>query len=91
MGLRRILDDHDTGPGGGPRERIHVRHLAVQMNDDHRAGAGGKGGLQIIRGEQQRARAHVREARRCPGEDDPFGRSHEGVGGHDHLIAGTNT
>ena len=90
VGLRRILDDHDPGPGGGPAERIHVRHLAVEMDHDHRARPAGDGGLEISRGEQQRLWADVRESRRGPGEDDRFRRSHEGIGGHDDLIARTN-
>src|SRR6266581_676247 len=36
LSLRRIFDEQETGPLRGPAERIHVRHLAVEMHHDQR-------------------------------------------------------
>ena len=84
--LGRVLDDHQAVLLSQSAKGVHLAQASGQVDRHDRLGAGGDGprnGLRI----DVLVRPHIGEDRCRPHMDDGGGRSDEGVGRRDHLIA----
>ena len=86
-GLIEPFPPRQVVPGGDVHDRVHVRHLPVEMHGEDGAGPLRNRGFDLRRIDVERDRVDVHEHRLRPGPPDAPGRAEEREGRRDHLVA----
>src|ERR1039458_9497237 len=90
-GLGGVLDDGEPVTVRDPHDRVHIAHLAEQVNWNDRLGAGRDGPLNQFGVDVIRARIDVDKNRGGARADDGAGGGEEGKRGGDRFVAGAQT